>query len=596
MDLIYGLAGVLPLLLIGGVVAVIVAVVRRGQGSRDPGIGTTRRLFLYGLAFVALMLGASGITLLAAGLLETLSASRDLSNDAAGTAFGLAATIVGFSVWALVWLAAQRTLAQYPAEAGTVGRKLYAYAVVGVSAAVVAVTLANLLRRLLQPSDFEAEGLAPILVWGALWAFHWRWESREGQSSQDARSVRRLHAYLTSTYGLVMLTVGTGTLLGVLTGAAYDGLFRDRLLGGAGDALWHDQSRTALAVALVGGLWWAWHWFGVSAHDLTSDLRRVVVHIVGIFGGLITVVAGTASALFAVLIWLMDRPRFATAAEHFDVLPVALTTVLVAGGVWGYHVSLSAVEESSVSKQAAARRTYRYLSAVVGLGTLAVGLVLLIGVAVGALTPTIAGGRWWATPLATSITLIIVGTPLWIVHWARQQAAMTAGAPGEADSLPRRAYLFGTIGVAVLATLGAFSAFLFQVIEAALEGRLSTSVLDDAKWAVGVAVAAALFGAYHWQVLREDRALEPPVLQVVPATAPFTKEVTAVAPASARALVEAIARRLGTEVTRQERRDSMGAPELSEAELDQLAERVRSAAGERILLVIDGDGVQVIPL
>ena len=57
-----GLFGsIVPLLVIGGIIWAVVALVRRrGQEEGEPGIGTLRRLYYYGLAFVGLMLSASG--------------------------------------------------------------------------------------------------------------------------------------------------------------------------------------------------------------------------------------------------------------------------------------------------------------------------------------------------------------------------------------------------------------------------------------------------------------------------------------------------------------------------------------------------------
>ncbi|MCH8199628.1 MAG: hypothetical protein IIA54_06125, partial [Chloroflexi bacterium] len=48
-------------------------------------------------------------------------------------------------------------------------------------------------------------------------------------------------------------------------------------------------------------------------------------------------------------------------------------------------------------------------------------------------------------------------------------------------------------------------------------------------------------------------------------------------------------------VTTWERQDDAGAPELDAPAIEAIAERIRAAPGERVLLVIDADGVQVIP-
>ena len=65
MDIVFGIiSNFIPLLVIVGIIAAIVAAVRRRGGGEveEPGIGTLRRLYYYGLSFVALMVAATGAT------------------------------------------------------------------------------------------------------------------------------------------------------------------------------------------------------------------------------------------------------------------------------------------------------------------------------------------------------------------------------------------------------------------------------------------------------------------------------------------------------------------------------------------------------
>ncbi|MEX2599186.1 MAG: DUF5671 domain-containing protein, partial [Dehalococcoidia bacterium] len=144
--------------IIGGIIALVVYAVRRNGGDEaqeEPGIGTVRRVFFYGLAFIALMLATTGISFLLSQTLDTLFEEAVLRDDASGIAFGLAATIVGLPIWLLLWRAAQRSMEEHPVERGTLARKLYVYLVLGVSAAVVAGFGVQLVRGILDPSRFD---------------------------------------------------------------------------------------------------------------------------------------------------------------------------------------------------------------------------------------------------------------------------------------------------------------------------------------------------------------------------------------------------------------------------------------------------------
>ena len=587
-----------PLLIIGLIVWGIVSAVRRpGATAGEPGIGSVRRLFFYGLAFIALMLATLGLTLIVGRLIGLVFLDEIARRGSGQFAFGIAATVVGFPVWALLWRAAQRSIDRYAAERGTLGRKVYVYLVLFVAAAVVATNLTRAIDSALEGSAEALAGIAPVLVWSGLWFVHWRWETAEGQPTGVARSTRRLYAYLTSTYGLVLLAVGAGLLLASLLGTAYDRLFGGPLIG-PGPGVWSEQLRGAIASVLVGALWWWFHWHRVSADDADSLLRQIVIYIVAIFGGVVTVIGATAVALFTTFVWVLDRPALTGAAVHFDGLPAALVTALVAGGVWGYHRAVVFAEaEGAGTRLVSARRAYRYLTAAAGLGALAVGLTVLFAVAIGLLVPgaqgvTLVGQRWWGTPLSLALTLTLVGAPVWVRYWLRQQGEVRSGGAAERQALSRRTFIFVVFGVAVLATLASGSTFLFMLLDAAFKSQLSTEVLDGGKWALGVALTAGALSAYHWAVLKEDRAAAP---EPEAAPAAVAKQVTAVAGPRAAALVDAIAAAAGTDVTTWARQDDAGAPQLDATAIEAIAERIRAAPGERVLLVIDADGVQVIP-
>jgi hypothetical protein len=589
-----GLSTLLSLAVLAVLVAGAVAALRRlGGEPGGPGIGGTRRLFTYGLAFVALMLTTLGATLLVDQLLGALFLDAVIRGDSFPVAFGISTLLVGAPVWALLWRAAGRSVAQFPAERGTFGRKLYLYLVMGVAAAVTAGGLTQVVQGLLAGSAQVVDSLATVLVWGGLWAVHWRWETAEGQPTPVAQTVRRLYVYATGVYGLVLLAFGVATALATLLGAAYDALVGTPLVGG-GAGLWGPNLRGALGAMAVGAAWWWFHWHRTAAADAASLLRQAVTAVVGIFGGLVATVTAAAVALHAVLDWLIVRPQFSGAGAHFSGVPTAIAVALVAGGVFGYHASVYLRETASVpGRGVSALRAHHYLSAGVGLATLSLGLVMLLGTLVGLLVPaaqeTIAGSSWWDTPLSVALTLLAVGGPVWWAYWFRQQRAAEAD-PAERAAASRRFLVFLALGASVLAALGGLSAFLFMLIQPLLEGTFSARVLDGGKWALAVALTAGAVAAYYAQVLREDRAAAP----VGPER--LGKALTLVLPAGAEALAEGLGERLGVRAERWVRADDAPAPALGAAEMDALAGRIRQAPGERVLVVIGPEGAQVIGL
>lgn len=589
-----GLSTLLSLAILAVLIAGAIAALRRlGGGPSAPGIGGTRRLFTYGLAFIALMLLTSGATLLVDQIIGALFMDAVIRGDSFSVAFGISTLLVGTPVWALLWRAAGRSVAQYPAERGTFGRKLYIYLVLGVAAAVTAGGLTQVVQELLAGSVRLFDSLATLLVWGGLWAIHWRWEQAEGQPTGVAQTVRRLYVYATSVYGLVLLAFGAASALAFLLGAAYDAVVGTPLVGGDA-SLWGPSLRGALGAGAVGAAWWWFHWHRTAVGDAASLLRQAVAAVVGIFGGLVATVSAVAVALHTVLDWLIVRPQFSSAGAHFSGIPTAIAVALVAGGVFGYHASGYLRETASVpGRGVSALRAHHYLSAGVGLATLSLGLAMLLGTLVGMLVPaaqqTIAGSSWWDTPLSLALTLLAVGGPVWWAYWFRQQRAAEAD-PAERAAASRRFLVFLALGASVLAALGGLSAILFMLIQPLLDGSFSARVLDGGKWALAAALTAGAVAAYHAQVLREDRAAAPEGPERL------EKALTLALPSGAEALAAGLEQRLGVRVERWTRTDEAGAPSLDADALDALAERIRGAKGERVLVVIGPEGAQVVSL
>ncbi|MBM3957562.1 MAG: hypothetical protein FJ313_05870, partial [Gemmatimonadetes bacterium] len=204
----------LPLAVIAGVIAGIVVLVRRrGEPGDDPGIGTVRRLYIYGLSLAGLVTGAIGAVLLLSALLNVLFGPALISRENTVLALGLALAIVGTPVWLLFWGMARRSVRQNAVEAGAIARKVYLYLVLGVSAIVAGAFATLFLQWVFGLGDFKGTPAAVVLVWGGVWALHWWTERSEGQLTELTASVRRVYVYCLALFGLMELALGTAGVL-----------------------------------------------------------------------------------------------------------------------------------------------------------------------------------------------------------------------------------------------------------------------------------------------------------------------------------------------------------------------------------------------
>ena len=591
----------IPLLVIGGIIAAVVVLLRRRSGAEDePGIGTLRRLYYYGLSFVALMFSASGAVMLVDYVADSFAGPQILSRGETQLAMGLAITLVGTPIWLFHWWLAHKAVRRFPSETRAFGRKVYLLLVLAVSAALVAFGLVSLLRWLLGGDSFNGLHLAFPLVWGAVWGFHWHVETQEVPRTGAGDSIRRVYVYGTSLYGLVMLLVGLGIILRHLAGQVYDALFATQVLLPGQGALWNGATQHALALFLVGGVFWWWHWHRVSRGDVDSVLRQVYLHLFAILGGAATVVVTLSILLFRILQLVLGEADAAGVAEQFRFLPAALAALISGGALWGYHWAVVRQEAAAGGVESqAARQVYRYLLAALGLGTLAAGLVILFGVVLGVIVPQsgqeLLRADWWRNPLASAVTLLLVGAPLWGFYWSGLQRDAGAGLV-ERSGLSRRIFIYLVLGVAVIAALGNLSALLFMFLRDLLEGELSAQLVQDAKWSIGALLTAGAVSVYYWLVLREDRKAMP--LPAAPSTGalPVRKVVIALATEAARPLVRRLEAQLGIPVRLWQRLDpDAEVPTLTDEELRVTQERIAEAPGDRVLLTIDASGVRVVP-
>lgn len=605
MEILYGiLLGLVqllvPLLIIGGIVAAVMARRRRGglesetEVEADQGIGIVRRLYFYAATFASLMVAAVGVVLVADYVLDEAFGPPVLSRDVTQLALGVVLALIWTPFWAWHRQRVARFAEEEPTERRSILRKAYVYLTLGVTAALVAYGSVELLRWVLGGRSFNGYPVAAVVVWGGLWAFHWIAESEEGQPTDETRTVRRLYLYATSAYSLTMLAAGVSIAVYLVFREAYEGLFSVPLLLRGEEGLWGDVMKTAVSVALVGAGLWAWHWLYAARLDAASDLRQFYLYVLAILGGVVTTLSATGVIVFGALEWGIGTPAETSAAAHFRFLPGALSPLIIGLGLWLYHWGVMQQERAALGQLLAARRIYAYIMAALGLGALAGAVIVLvptvIGIAVTSARDVLVGTDWWRDRIVLVLTLGLLGSPVWAYHWFSIQRRVAIAGPEERTSLPRRILVYGVLGAGALAFLGSISYLLFIFLDALLGGALSLTLLRDAKWSMGTVVAAVLFVPYYWLILQEDRLVAEPA--ALPPVA--RKSVTVLIPEGGGAFVGQLETALSGKVRVLHRVDAdAGLPELSADDLQRLERRIAEAVGSRVLLVADASGVQV---
>lgn len=533
---------------------------------------TVRRLIVYGLLFVLVVIAATGL----AGLLgRSLDAGTPLAGGgAADLALWLAFTLIGGPLAAGLWWVVWRRLAD-EAERSSLAWGLYLAAMYTVSlvvatSALLSAAVAGIGGRWL-PTEF-----ATGVVWAAVWAWH-RWMSRHPVK----RPVRlqTVPSVIASAYGLVLLASGAIRVLGTL----FDEVLVSPTLPALAGAPWWRLVLEAFVAAVVGGLVWWWHWFRDGAGALRTGFAAVGLVVVGVLGGAAAMLGGLGTAIWVGLRLAFDPSE--PAGEVLAPLGTAIAAALVGAAVWAYH------HRVAVARSAGTRRAAALVLAGLGLAAAASGIGVIVNATLGALvSPLVAADS--RSLLLGGIAALVVGAPTWWLNWrpTRRLDADEITYPG------RRVYLIAVFGISAVVALIALLVVGFRIFEFMLDATSGASLVDRVRAPLGLLVATALVFAYHFAVWRHDRGL---IASQGLAPARRIARVVLVAPDAAPELERAIESATGASVTVWPREAVAGAPAAPTAVPDAavLAAAFAGVTARRVLVLAGpGDRLEVVPL
>jgi hypothetical protein len=239
---------------------------------------------------------------------------------------------------------------------------------------------------------------------------------------------------------------------------------------------------------------------------------------------LVGALSGISQGLYYVLARLLGIPTPGGVGGSLVQAAAGPVSVVVVYGLgwWYQRLAIARVApELQVPRRVGVRRIYAYLTALVALTVLAVGLsglLWMLGDVITHAADTL-GTDWWRDRLSLFATLTLVGLPVWLLHW-RPRAA------GEAQSLARRIYLYTALVCAMLALLGSGAVTLYRVLSMALGSAGTSTATIDLSHAMAIALVAAGIAAYQWRAVRTDMQVHAPATTVL-APAQVVVELTA---------------------------------------------------------------------
>lgn len=531
------------------------------------GVQTVRRLTLYLLLFIMVVIAAIGLS----GLLTRLFdiGTTIVNDDTVGLAQSLAFTLIAGPLAAVLWWLLWRSTAMIR------DRTSLAWPIYLVLASTVA-----LVTWSVQLFAWAADGiagrwmpseLATGIVWAAVWLWHvWMWNHR----TKSPTRLLGVAQAIASLIGLTLSVGGTVMALGALLSSAVDAI--GALVGSGAASIgtaWWVPVLQSLVWAIGGGALWWWHWFRAGVRIDGSGFSTVLLVIISGFGSLGVCLYGVAATLYTVLRVLLVQSD--PILLIIQPLGGAISAALVGAAVFVYHRGIVG------EKAAPARSATALVSSGLALAVAASGFGVTVNALLAGLVSPIADTG--IRPLLLGgISALLVAGPVWWLLWRPgtpvHQRVTTPG---------RRVYLVIVFGVSAVVALITLLVIGYQLFASALAVGSGSSLLDQIRQALGLLAATVLVAVYHFALWRADRASALPVV-------PAIGQITLVAGGDPTALAGALREATGAKVTVLGRADRDSSPTV-----ETVLAAIEGVTAGRILVVAGTDSdasVEVIRL
>ncbi len=486
------------------------------------GVQTVRRLTLYLLLFVMVVIAAIGLSGLLARLFDVGRAV--VNDDTIGLAQSLAFTFIAGPLAAVVWWLVWRGAAMHR-DRSSLAWPIYLALASTVALVVWAGQLFAWAAEGIAGRWMPAE-LATGIVWALVWLWHvWMWN----HSKNSPTRLIGVAPVIASLIGLVLGVGGAVMALGMLLSSTVDALGGIAGSGAVSIGLpWWVPVLQGLVWTVGGGALWWWHWFRVGVHTDRSGFSNVVLVVIAGFGSLALCLFGVATTLFIVLRIFLDPSD--PIVVIIQPLGNAIAAALIGAVVFVYH------RRAVADRPAPVRSATTLVLAGLTLAVAASGFgVTVNALLAGLASPIVDTG---IRPLLFGgISALLVAGPVWWLLWRPgTPASQRVSTPG------RRVYLVVIFGVSAVVALITLLVIGFQLFASALDVGSGSSLLDQIRQALGLLAATVLVAVYHFALWRADRAAAPSVARAI-------EHITLVAGGDTTELAGAIREATGAKVT-----------------------------------------------
>ena len=454
--------------------------------------GSIRRFFqlilLFGLAIIS-SIGVSGL------LGRLIRVGVVINNDRGNLAMESAFALIGVPLFVFIALWARKSLQKDADEAQTLSWNLYLTSISIISLILIIDAQMNLYSGLFTDQSFRGKDISQLIVWGALWAFHFRMHNRIGRLENSLGE-----HLIGSLIGLGFSFVG---LLSIFTGILNQ-LFglNESLLFIRGES----QLINGLITLAVGAPIWFIYWIRTAEKGIKESLWYAYVLLIGVGGGLLATLISVSLVLNSVLVWFFGEVSV-DGREHFRGSSQLIGTALAALIILWYHRQV--LQSSQEAKRTDIRRIYEYVISAIGLLAASGGVtMILVSIIESMFNISQLTGPSSINSLLGAITLTIVGGPVWWLQWSSLQKEVKENPDEEQSSFIRRIYLlvlFGVVGVTTVVVLITATYLVFYDL---FQNGFRSNTINRIRFPLAIFLTAAVVSTFHLSVYRAEKNID----------------------------------------------------------------------------------------
>ncbi len=508
-------------------------------------MGIVKRLYLYGVATISLLVLAIGIENLVAVVLGEIAdtiGTTVLAGESTGReqiSLAIALVVVGGPIYAIHWwLIARGWNGTDEGAADDRHSAIRAFYVALVATVAIAVAL-YAVQRLLEPAFGTILGvsaadapwtdrrvvddLALLLVAAPVWWLHVRRRNtdlRHDRLHGASAWLTRLTRYGWAFIGLMTMLVAASQLISTIASA---------LIGPpdlSGSEAWSAGVIAASLASIVAGLVvWGLHVMDaqhairdeavIGEDDRSTTLRATY------FGATLLVALASAGLTIALAITELGRVVLGIADEGGvralleSVLgPLLVAVPFVVAGWLHWRVMRGEAAMAGASALATAERLRLHLTALVGITFLTVGAARLGALLVELVVGKVGTDDLFRLELTSSIAQVLVGSVMWLPAWSAIVARRASAPEAERLAKTSRAYLLLVVGGALIAVVPSAVFALFRLIDTLLGGR-TTDLGADLPLPLAAVAVGAVVAAYHGRLVLSDMRLAAAAIATV---------------------------------------------------------------------------------